>query len=290
MRDLPFAKLQGAGNGYVAVDGRGRDLDWSALAREICNPNFGAGSDGLAVAQHSDVAPIRMRIFNSDGSESEMSGNGIRLFAKFALDRRLLEADSKGVKIETGGGVRTLWPRFEHGRMVSARVAMGKPELAASRIPVVAPGLAVDDRVFDLPIEAAGRRLMVTCLAIGNPHAVAILEEPIAEFPLAEVGPAIMEHAYFPNRINFEIVNVLERCRIRARIFERGEGETLASGTGSSAATIACRLHGLVDEVVEVELRGGQLEVRWDGEGEVWLDGPAVEIYRGHWPGRRLGE
>lgn len=274
-------KLQGAGNGYVAVDGRDLALDWPVLARRICDPHFGVGSDGLAVAQHSEVAPIRMRIFNSDGSESEMSGNGIRLFAKFVLDGGLLEAGDEGVRIETGGGVRTLWPRFESGRMVSARVAMGRPELTAARIPVVAPGLAGDARVFDFPLEAAGRRLSLTCLSVGNPHAVAILDAPVQDFPLAEVGPAVMEHPFFPNRINFEIVNVLDRGRIRARIFERGEGETLASGTGSSAATIAARLHGLVDERVEVEVRGGRLEVSWDGEGEVWLDGPAVEVFRG---------
>lgn len=125
---------------------------------------------------------------------------------------------------------------------------------------------------------------MVTCLAIGNPHAVAILEEPVAEFPLAEVGPAIMEHAYFPNRINFEIVNVLDRATLRARIFERGEGETLASGTGSTASMIAAHVHGLVDDAVEIRLRGGSLRVRWDGRGEAELEGPAVEVFRGVWP------
>jgi len=281
---LPFAKLQGAGNGYVVIDGRGVETGWPELARKICDPHLGVGSDGLAVAAPSDLAPVRMRIFNSDGSESEMSGNGIRLFAKFMLDRGLLEAGSEGVRIETGGGLRTLWPRFEGGRMRSARVAMGVPELAAARIPVRAPGVGASDRVFDLPLEAGGWQLDVTCLAIGNPHAVAILDEPVEDFPLESVGPAMMEHPWFPNRINFEIVNVIDRGRIRARIFERGEGETLASGTGSSASTIAARLHDLVDDDVVVSVPGGELQVSWDGSGEVWLDGPAVEVFRGEWP------
>jgi diaminopimelate epimerase len=285
MSGLSFAKLQGAGNGYVVVDGRDVDTDWPSLARAICDPHLGVGSDGLAVAVISELAPIRMRIFNSDGSESEMSGNGIRLFAKFVLDRGLLEiSGGEGMRIETGGGVRMLWPRFEAGRMVSARVAMGVPELEAARIPVRAPELAAADPVFDFPLEVAGRRLLLTCLAIGNPHAVVILDEPVDDFPLEELGPAVMEHSCFPHRINFEVVNVLDRRRIRARIFERGEGETLASGTGSSASTIAARLHGLVDDDVTVLVRGGELNVRWDGEGEVWLDGPAVEVFEGTWP------
>jgi diaminopimelate epimerase len=283
-RSIPFAKLQGAGNGYVVVDARGRDADWSALARHICDPHLGVGSDGLALVADSDVAPVRMRILNSDGSESEMSGNGIRLFAKFVLDRGLASADADGLRVETGGGVRTLWPVMGPSGMESARVAMGAPSFAPAEIPMAGPAVAGLDRVIDFPLEVAGTTLAITCLSIGNPHAVAILDTPIEDFPLARVGPAVMAHPLFPNRINFEIVNPVDRQSLRARIFERGEGETLASGTGSTASMIAAHLHGLVGDEARVQLRGGELRVRWAGAGEAELEGPAVEVFHGEWP------
>jgi diaminopimelate epimerase len=282
---IPFAKLQGAGNGYVVIDGRELKRDWSELARAICDPNFGAGSDGLALVQSSDLAPVRMRIFNSDGSESEMSGNGIRLFAKYILDRGLVRADEAGLRIETGGGVRTLHPTMKGGRMISARVAMGEPSFRPAQIPVSSPELDAKERVFDHALDLPGGPIEITCLQIGNPHAVTILDTPVDDFPLADVGPQVTNHPIFPNRINFEIVNILDRQNIRARIFERGEGETLASGTGSTASTIAAHVHGHVDDAVTVHLAGGALRVRWAGHGEAELEGPAVEVYRGEWNG-----
>ena len=167
--------------------------------------------------------------------------------------------------------------------MISASVAMGAPRFDPASIPVALEA-GTHGRIVDHPLQIEGRRLAITCLSIGNPHAVAILDEDIDVFPLAEIGPQVVEHPLFPNRINFEIVNPIDRGRIRARIFERGEGETLASGTGSSACVIAARLHDLVDDAVEVELRGGSLRVSWDGEGEVTLEGPTEEVYRGMWP------
>jgi diaminopimelate epimerase len=281
---IPFSKLQGAGNGYVVIDARALDLDGSALARRICDPHFGVGSDGLALVQSSDVAAVRMRIFNSDGSESEMSGNGIRLFAKFVLDRGIAVAESDGLRIETGAGVRTVHPHFGPRGMESARVAMGIPVFRPEEIPADAVALPGISRLFDHPLRVAGREVHVTCLAIGNPHAVAILDSPIDEFPLDRVGPEVMSHPLFPNRINFEIVNVVHRGHLRARIFERGEGETLASGTGSTASLVAAHLHGLVDDEVEVEVRGGRLRVRWDGQGEAELEGGAEHVFDGEWP------
>lgn len=274
--DIPFAKLQGAGNGYIAIDARDLDLDWSRIAPQLTHPHFGVGSDGLALLLHSEHAPVRMRIINSDGSESEMSGNGIRLFAKYAIDRGLLVPEDGAVTIETGGGVRTLWPTLEDGKMVSARVGMGAPTFEPARIPMQADGPFVREA-----LELGGETLEVTCLAIGNPHAVALLEDAVEDFPLERVGPLVQNHPRFPNRVNFEIVNMLGANRLRVRVFERGEGETFSSGTGSTAAMIATRKLGLCGDEVEVMLRGGTLRVGWAGEGEAFLEGPAVEVFRG---------
>jgi diaminopimelate epimerase len=281
---IPFSKLQAAGNAYVVVDGRGRDVDWRKFSQRICDPHLGVGSDGLAVVEDSRVAQVRMRIFNSDGSESEMSGNGIRLFAKFVLDRALAGLESGALWVETGGGVRSVAPRFGPRGVEAGRVAMGTPSFGATEIPVLSS--AVGDRVpiLDHPLEVAGRIVRVTCLAIGNPHAVALLDEPVDGFPLDELGDAVVHHPIFPNRINFEIVNVIDRATLRARVFERGEGETLASGTGSTASMIAAHLHGRVDDDVCVRLRGGELNVHWDGAGEAVLDGPTEEVCSGEWP------
>lgn len=284
---IDFSKLQAAGNGYLVVDGREISRDWSRLARLMGDPHSGVGSDGLAVVQRSASAHVRMRIFNTDGSEAEMSGNGIRLFAKHVLDRGIVNVGDGPLRVETGGGLREVFPIFEAGPgspMCAARVAMGIPLEVAHRIPVVADGVDPEGRVRDLVLELPGRRLLVTCLSLGNPHAVALLDEPIDAFPLERVGPLVQSHRFFPNRINFEIVNRVDSGVIRARVHERGEGETLASGTGSTAAAVAARLHGWVGDRVEVQLPGGVLTIEWDGVGEAWLEGPAVHVFDGRWP------
>jgi diaminopimelate epimerase len=282
---LPFAKLHGAGNDYIAVDGRETRRDWAKLSVEMSRLAFGVGSDGIVVVQKSRKAQVRMRVFNPDGSEAEMSGNGIRLFAKFVIDRKIaLPGPDGGLVIETGGGVRTLWPRMEGGRMVAARVAMGAPTFVPGEIPVDAAAVGDSERVFDYPLKVVGRTLKVTCLAIGNPHCVVFPVEPVADFPLLEIGPLVERHRFFPNRVNFEIVNVLSRSQIRARIFERGAGETLSSGTGSTASFIASRIHGFVGDAGEVLLPGGTLKVAWPGKGEAFLEGAAVEVFTGVWP------
>jgi len=265
---LPFVKLVAAGNAYLAVDGRTRERDWSALARAMCRHRFGVGSDGLLVAVRSERAPLGLRIWNSDGSEAEMSGNGVRLFAKFALEGGLADADD-GLVIETRAGLRTVWPERVDGRMVAGRVAMGVPEVEGPA------WLALGDAT-----------LAVVCLSLGNPHAVHVTEQPVGDFPLAALGPRVEHHPRFPRRVNFEVVNVLARDRVRVRVFERGEGETLSSGTGSTAAVVAARLAGRVDASVTVELRGGELVVRFEGEGApAFLEGPTAEAFRGVWRG-----
>ena len=282
---LEFAKLQGAGNDYIAIDGRGVDRDWGALSKEMSRLAFGVGSDGIVVVQDSDVAQTRMRIYNPDGSEAEMSGNGIRLFSKFVIDRKITVPGPNEITVETGGGVRTVWPTMEHGKMVAARVAMGVPTFTPAEIPVDTTLIGDLDIVKNFLIEVGGRKLNITCLAVGNPHAVVIMDGPVEDFPLAEIGPGVENHKLFPNRINFEIVNVIDRSQIRARIFERGAGETLSSGTGSTAAATVARAHGLVDDSVEVIVDGGVLRVSWDETGEAFLEGPAIEVFTGVWPG-----
>ena len=287
---IAFSKLQAAGNAYLVVDGRDHARDWPGLAIAMGDPHLGVGSDGLAVVERAagGDAHVRMRIFNTDGSEAEMSGNGIRLFAKHVLDRGLADIGDGPLRVETGGGVRDVFAVYEAGPgtpMTAARVAMGRPVFDAARIPVAGPDIDPEAPVRDLLLEVAGLPLHVTCLSVGNPHAVALLDTDVDAFDLERIGPLVQHHPLFPNRINFEIVNVLADGEIRARIFERGEGETLASGTGSTASAVAARLHGRVGDRVEVHLRGGVLTIEWDGEGEAWLEGPATHVFDGIWPG-----
>ncbi|NQW19155.1 MAG: diaminopimelate epimerase [Chloroflexi bacterium] len=281
---VEFAKLHGAGNDYIAIDGRGIDRDWGALSREMSLLAFGVGSDGIVLVQDSDVAQIRMKVYNPDGSEAEMSGNGIRLFSKFVIDRKIVIPVEDILTVETGGGVRTVWPTMAGEKMISAKVAMGVPTFVPAEIPVDTAKTGNLEIIKNYPIQVGGHDLKITCLAVGNPHAVVVMDEPVEGFPLVEVGPYVENHELFPNRINFEIVNVINRSKIRARIFERGAGETMSSGTGSTASATAARSHGLVDDTVDVIVDGGELRISWDETGEAFLEGPAVEVFTGVWP------
>ena len=281
---VEFTKLHGAGNDYIAIDGRGIDRDWGALSKAMSALAFGVGSDGLVLVQDSDIAQIRMRVYNPDGSEAEMSGNGIRLFSKFVVDRKFVLPEDNGLTVETGGGVRVVWPTMQDDKMVAAKVAMGKPTFIPAEIPVELAAIGDLEILKDFPIRAGGYDLKITCLAVGNPHAVVVMKDPVEDFPLTEVGPHVEHHELFPNRINFEIVNVINRSKIRTRIFERGAGETMSSGTGSTAAASAARAHGLVDNTVDVIVDGGILRISWDENGQAYLEGPAVEVFSGVWP------
>ena len=280
---LPFMKLQGAGNDYIAIDGRGENYDWNKLSIAMSTPAFGIGSDGIVVVFDSNTADIRMRIYNPDGTEAEISGNGIRLFTKFVIDKKIFIPKNNLIKIETGDGIKTVYPSLENGKVVSSKVEMGVPNFIASKIPISVPDIN-DSDIPNFDMEILGNNLAITCLSIGNPHAVCIMESKVEEFPLVEVGKIVEKHKFFPNRINFEIVNVISRSKIRARIFERGAGETLSSGTGSTASASACRYNGLVDDRVEVILDGGNLNISWDENEMAILEGPSVEVFQGVWP------
>jgi diaminopimelate epimerase len=279
---LPFVKLQGAGNDYIAIDGRNKNYDWNQLSIDMSKPAFGVGSDGIVVVFESDKSDIRMRIYNPDGSEAEISGNGIRLFTKFVIDEKIIIPTKNHIKIETGDGIKTVYPKIDAGKVISSRVEMGVPNFIPSKIPINVPSMKDSDSP-KFSLKVLDYNLELTCLSIGNPHAVCIIDENVNDFPLVEVGTIVEKHNYFPNRINFEIVNILSRDRIRARIFERGAGETLSSGTGSTASASASRYNGFVDDKVEVILDGGNLNISWNKENIAMLEGPSVEVFKGIW-------
>ena len=279
---MRFSKLHGAGNDYIYVDARGGERDWPELARQVSDRHFGIGADGLILLKNSEVADARMQMFNADGSEGMMCGNGIRCFIRFGLDNSAFSQATTSFDIETASGVLNVRPIWESGAMTRASVGMGAPIFRPSDIPVNAPDAM--NPVLDYPIAVDGVELLLTCVSMGNPHAVMFLDQPVEDYPLTTIGPKVENHPAFPARVNFEVVNVIDSGRIRVRVWERGSGITLACGTGACAVVVAARLHGLVGNKVAVVLPGGELEVSWSGDGEVILEGPVAHIFDGDWP------
>ena len=283
---MRFTKMHGAANDYLFIDARQLDADWPDLAVAMSDRHRGVGSDGIILVLPSEQAQLRMRIFNADGSEGEMCGNGIRCFAKYAIERGLAEANGRGLLVETLAGVRTVTPRMMDGHIVAAKVAMGRPELRPEAVPVTldsSPTLAEGTAVLDHPLEVGGKTLALSFVSMGNPHAVAFIDEAVGDFPLHQVGPMVEHHPIFPRRTNFEIVNLGRGNALQARVWERGSGETMACGTGACAIAVVARLHGKTHERFAVTLPGGTLTIEWDGEGEVYLEGPAEEVFSGEW-------
>ena len=278
---MRFTKVHGSGNDFLVVDARASQHDWSKLAIAMCDRHFGAGADGLLLVLTSSKAPLRMGLYNADGSEAELSGNGLRCFVKYAVERGLAELRDGTLAIETLAGVMAAQATVERGRVTSVRAGMGRPRLAAQEIPVA---IEAEPPLLDVPVEVDGATLHVTCVSMGNPHAVLFQDRPVDAYPLATIGPKVEHHALFPARVNFEVARVLARDRVEVRTWERGVGETLACGTGACAVMVAARLRGLVDDRIEVRERGGPLLLEWDGAGDVYLSGPAVEVYEGEWP------
>ena len=280
---MKFTKMEGAGNDYIYVDARGQQRDWPELSRRMSDRHFGVGSDGLILVAASAVADLKMVMFNADGSQGEMCGNGIRCFAKYAIERNIAApAPGGGLTVETLAGIRTVTPTYDGPGITGARVAMGKPILEPSEIPVSLAG-ALPAPVLDYPFAMDGYELPLSFVSMGNPHAVAFLDGPVADFPLHSVGPKVEHHPMFPRRVNFEIVNVDAPGRLTARVWERGSGETLACGTGACAIAVAARLSGRGGDTVDLTLPGGVLRIAWDGAGEVIMEGPATEVFRGEW-------
>ena len=282
---MKFTKMHGAGNDYVYVDARSQEQDWPELARRMSDRHFGVGSDGLILIKGSDVADLKMSMYNADGSEAEMCGNGIRCFVKYAVDRTIVSSSNGSVSVETLAGIRNITPISEYGTVTGARVSMGAPILTPDAVPVKldAAGEYGSGPVLEYTFEMDGYDLPLSFVSMGNPHAVTFIDTPVAEFPLLTVGPKVENHSIFPRRVNFEIVNVDNPTHLTARVWERGSGETLAGGTGACGIAVASILGGHTDNTVSITLPGGTLKVDWDGQGEVYLEGPAEEVFSGEW-------
>ncbi len=280
---MRFTKMHGAGNDYVLMDARNLEEDWAGLARAMCDRHVGVGADGMLLVLPSGEAEVRMRMLNPDGSEAEMCGNGIRCLAKYVLEREIAEVGREALSVETMNGVRLIEPMWRGGYVERARVAMGEPELRPERVPVTVSDDMAGGPVLDFPLDVGGVLLDLTFVGMGNPHAVAFIDTPVSEFPLERIGPQVEHHRIFPNKVNFSVVNVGTGGAVVARVWERGAGETLACGTGACAIAVAARLHGFTGEDVDITLPGGALTVSWDGSGEVYLEGPAEEVFEGVW-------
>ena len=277
---IQFTKMHGAGNDYVFIDGRNSTLNWSSLAVSISDRHFGVGSDGLIVALESEDADIRMQMYNLDGSEGKMCGNGIRCFVSFGVNIGLLERDSATYSVETASGTLEVTPIWENDQMVAASVNMGQPAFLSSEVPFVLEGY---DAVEDHDLEIEGQHFAVSALSMGNPHAVTILDTPISGFDLAQIGPKIENHPMFPEQVNFEIINILNRDSIALRVWERGSGQTLACGTGACAAAVIAIKKGLVNNKVTVKLPGGDLEIHWENNSDVYMKGPIATVFQGRY-------
>jgi diaminopimelate epimerase len=285
---MKFSKLQATGNDFILIDARTMEEEWSKLARATCDHHFGIGADGLILVQDSASADLKMRIFNSDGSEAEVSGNGLRCFAKYAIEKGLIakisspgEQDNRSLTIETLSGIRKIKAYMSGNKVNRVKVNMGMPQFKPAQIPV---GIEVDIiPILDYPLVIDSEELTLAILSMGNPHAVSFPSRSIADFTLTELGPKVERHPMFPQRTNFEVARVLSRVKIEARVWERGVGETLACGSGACAIAVAAQLLDYVETQVDIILKGGTLTVSWDRVGEVLLTGPVEEVFTGEW-------
>jgi diaminopimelate epimerase len=283
---MNFTKLQGAGNDFILVAADKAQRDWSKLALAMCQRHFGIGADGLLVLLPSNNADFQLRVFNPDGSEAEACGNGLRCLVKYVLDKGLADDKAPEISIETMAGIRKARLHTK-GKATIIQVGMGEPKFKAEEIPVVLEaetGFSLSKPILDYPVKLDDRELPLSFAAIGNPHAVYFGQQPVADFPLSELGPKVENLSIFPNRTNFEVARVVSREQIEARVWERGAGETLACGSGACAIAVLARLRDYTKSKVDIKLPGGILSVEWAGVGEVFLSGPAEIVFGGEWP------
>ncbi len=278
MPEVQFVKMHGAGNDFIFVDcvqGMGplEGFDLAKVSEQVCERHFGVGADGLVLVLPSDAADYRMRIINSDGSEAEMCGNATRCFAKYLFDRGLMK---ESVSIETLGGTKYVEVQGQEGLAVSATVNMGAPKLDAAEIPVT----GYTGQVILQPLDVNGQRLEITCVNVGIPHCV-IFVHCAADVPLEEIGPSIETHPAFPQKTNVDFAQVISPEEVIMRVWERGAGVTLACGTGACATVVAGSLTGKTARCATVHLPGGDLSIDWRDDGNVYMTGPAVEVYQG---------
>ena len=284
---MKFTKLQATGNDFILIYARNMDMDWPKLARDMCHRHCGIGADGLLLVIPSNTADLKMRMFNPDGSEAEVCGNGLRCFAKYVIDRGI--AARQNLTVETAAGTKTIQSSITQGKVSHAKVNMGMPRFRSEDIPVLVEkpqkgrGEVDIKPILDYPLNIDKRKFSLSFVSMGNPHAVSFLSQPVADFPLSEIGPQVENHPIFPERVNFEIARVLNRSKIEARVWERGAGETLSCGSGACAIAVIAKLKGYTDNEVDIMLPGGTLTTSWDGVGEVYLSGPVEEVFTGEW-------
>lgn len=273
---IKFTKMQGLGNDYVYMDAIHQKIEnESSLAQFVSNRHFGIGSDGLILICKSDVADFKMRMFNSDGSEAEMCGNGIRCVGKFVYDKGL--TDKTTVTVETLAGIKTLELNTKEGKVETVKVDMGEPILNPKEIPVISD----EEPVKNLMLEAEGRKFKFTCVSMGNPHAITEVENT-EKFDVEKYGKVLEVDKAFPNKTNVEFIQIVDKNHVKMRVWERGAGETLACGTGACATAVACYINGKTDRNVEVELLGGKLYIEWNEENNhIFMTGPAVTVFEG---------
>lgn len=278
---MMFFKMQGLGNDYVYIDCiNGKEpIDIKNLTNRLSNRHFGVGSDGLILLCKSKAADLKMRMFNSDGSEAQMCGNGIRCVAKLAYELGLICEEI--TTIETLSGIKTLKLNIVKGKVKTVEVDMGAPILEATKIPV-SSSAKIEDKKVKAEVKVKNKKIELTCVSMGNPHAVTFVNN-IKNFKVAEYGPILENADIFPEKANIEFVEVVDKNNIKMRVWERGSGETLACGTGACSSVVASSLNGYTDRKVNVQLLGGSLEIEWKPNNHVHMTGPAVTVFKGEW-------
>ncbi|HJB16364.1 MAG TPA: diaminopimelate epimerase [Candidatus Blautia excrementipullorum] len=275
---MKFTKMQGIGNDYVYVNCFEETVhDPSAVAKFVSDRHFGIGSDGLILIKPSDVADCEMEMYNLDGSQGAMCGNGIRCVAKYVYDHGIVK--KKNISVDTKSGIKYLSLTVKNGKVNKVEVNMGSPILMANQIPVVAD----TEQVINQPLEVNGQTYLITAVSMGNPHAIVYMDD-LDSLDIGTLGPRFENHIAFPDRINTEFVKVIDRHTLQMRVWERGAGETLACGTGACAVAVASTLNGLVEEdtPVTVKLLGGELQILWNRQEDlVYMTGPAVTVFEG---------
>ena len=273
---MKFVKMQGCGNDYVYIDGSKETVENKPeVVRKLSDRHFGIGGDGVIFINPSKIADFEMEMYNADGSRSEMCGNGIRCVAKYVYDYGL--TDQTEITVESAGKIKYIRLFIKDGKVDQVRVNMGAPELSAVNVPVKAE----TEQVIDAPITVEGTEYRMTCVSMGNPHAVIFMDE-IQNLPMEQIGPKFEHHPCFPNRTNTEFVKVVDRHTVDMRVWERGTGETLACGTGCCATAVACVLNQKTEDDITVRLLGGELKIRWDREENcIYMTGPARVVFEG---------
>ena len=274
---VKFTKMHGLGNDYVYMDAINQKIEnRSELAKFVSDRHFGIGSDGLILICPSEKADFRMQMFNQDGSEAEMCGNGIRCVGKFVYDKGLTNKTT--ITVETLAGIKTLVMTEKNGKIEAVRVDMGEPILEPKLIPVISE----ENPVKNLQLKAEDREFKFTCVSMGNPHAVAFIEEDVNDFDICKYGAKLEVNKAFPNKANIEFINIIDDKTLKMRVWERGAGETLACGTGACASAVAAMLNGYTSREVTVHLLGGDLKIEWSkADNHVYMTGTATTVFEG---------